>query len=347
MGSWDRSPTPGSRAVDGVGAPGLLLSGRYELRSLIGTGGMGEVWEARHLALDKVVAVKLLRGLSGGPTAHARLLQEARLLATLRHPALVEVFDFGETDAGIPYFVMERVTGGSLADALERRGPLPPAVAVNMGIVLSEGLARAHAAGVIHRDVKPDNVLLSLDEDGTLRPKLVDFGVAYVARESSARLTAADGLIGTPEYMSPEAIRGVESRERADVWGLALTVYESLTGVSPFRASDPISAFRRVLDDELPPLERAGIEPALYGILAGALQKDHESRTRSVAGFGAALRGWLSTRGDTMVPPPLPPTDTGRRSPRASTALAPARAPLVDDEAPPSLDALIRSKLRG
>lgn len=344
----EMDPRDGSRRARGTLSSveemgGLVLSGRYELSSLIGSGGMGDVWEARHLKLGKVVAVKLLRGLAGGPTAHARLLREARVLATLRHEALVEVFDFGETNSGAPYFVMERVTGGSLADAIERRGALAPSEVVAMGIALADGLSLAHAAGVIHRDVKPDNVLLAVDGTGKLRPKLVDFGVAYVARESAARLTAADGLVGTPEYMAPEAIRGVESGERVDVWGLALTLYEAVTGVSPFRASDPIRSFRRVLDEELP--RAVGSDATLDAILAAALHKDHASRTRSVAELARALRAWLASRREPVESPPHS-TIARPNEPRPKVA-GPRAESHADEDAPVSLDALIRDKLRG
>lgn len=335
---WDGSPATEDARDAPVGRSGLVLSGRYELVSPLGCGSMGEVWEARHLTLRKPVAVKLLRYL--GMTGRARFLQEARVLATLRHEAIVEVFDFGENEQGFPYFVMERVAGRSLADAIALHGPLPLQTVVSMGISLAEGLGHAHAAGVVHRDVKPDNVLLAEDASGRLRAKLVDFGVAFVPPDGDGRLTLAGGVVGTPEYMPPEAILGVEAGERADVWGLAITLYEAMTGVSPFRARDVVSAFRRVRDDALPfPRDVPGLDGPLWSILTDALRKEPDSRTPTVDALRAELVGW---RGDN---PDIGAAPSGGASPAASSERSARRAGTLDDDSPPSLDALIRSKL--
>ena len=312
-----------------TGKTGEILSGRYELVAVLGAGGMGEVWRARHLALDKPVAVKILR--LEAASARERLLREARLLASLKHEALVEVFDVGETSAHFPYFVMELLDGTTVAARLDEKGRFPPYEAVNLGVALSHGLAAAHAAGVIHRDVKPDNVIL-VERNGTFRPKLIDFGVALARRQLQARMTVSGGVVGTPEYMAPEMIRGAEPGPTADVWGLAITLYEMLVGTSPFASDDIVTIFKRVLDDPLPyPRDSAVLDPQLWAILSAALRKAPAERTPTVEAFSSALQAWL------------------REAPRTRTAPSAAfdrRIDSSDDEdAPHSLDHIIRKKL--
>ncbi|MFO0611692.1 MAG: serine/threonine-protein kinase [Polyangiaceae bacterium] len=322
-----------------------MLDDRYELVSLLGVGGMGEVWRARHVALDKAVAVKVLR--FAAPSARARFLREARVLAALRHEGLVEVHDFGETPHRFPYFVMELLEGESLANRLDRERQVPAREAVRIAVAVAEGLSAAHAAGVIHRDVKPDNVLLV---GSSRRPKVVDFGIASAQRDGDERLTVSGAVLGTPQYMAPEIIRGEEGGAGADVWGLAVTLYEMVAGAPPFASNDMIALFRKIVEDPLPFPRNAEMDGALFRVLAEALRKSPSERTPSMVVFGAQLSAWLQARGEP------PPSSARRSAARAeSEPLEPRAAPLVappppregDDDSPITLDAVIRRTFGG
>ena len=237
-------PPPG-RAPAGFFA-GLVLNGRYRLESLLGEGGMGTVWVGSQLALQRRVAVKSLR--VGASTHRARLKREALALAAVHHPSIVEVYDYGETEGGVPYVVMELVRGESLAARLDREGTLPAEEAVRLSLSILDGLVAAHQAGVIHRDIKPDNVVLAEGRSG-LRPVLLDFGIARLDSDADARLTLDGSFIGTPAYMAPEQMRGGPTDERVDVWGVGALLYHLLAGEPPFGTREVIAVMRKVLED--------------------------------------------------------------------------------------------------
>ena len=212
--------------------PATLAGGRYELAERLGRGGMAVVLLGRDTALDRPVAVKLLAGgLENQAESRERFLREGRFAAQLSHPNVVGVFDTGEQD-GQPYIVMERVEGGSLAELLHRRGTLPAEEVAELGRQAAAGLAHAHARGVVHRDVKPQNLLL--DGAGTL--KVADFGIAR-SRDVSATLTQAGTVLGTAAYMAPEAVRGEPATPAGDVYGLGAVLYELATGRPPREVS--------------------------------------------------------------------------------------------------------------
>jgi serine/threonine-protein kinase len=330
------------------------LGGRYEILSLIGAGGMGEVWRARHEVLDKVVAVKLLRA----PTelARDRFLHEARTLATLHHPSIVEVYDFGETEAAVPYFVMAFLEGESLADRMERDF-VTAEEAVALALPLLGGLAAAHAQGVVHRDIKPENVFLARTLTGE-RPTLVDFGIARSLSATAGRMTVEGTFVGTPEYMAPEVVRDEVPDGRADLWGLALTLYEAITGLSPFRAKDLVASFHKILDVPVPSPPRVhGLDDALWAILERALRIRREERYESADAMAAALRAWAAAREhgiqsvrkavSTLAPPPSPASLEVD-----PLSIAPTQGPRSrwedddGDQGPRrTLDAMIRTKL--
>ena len=219
----------------------------FDLLEEIGRGGMGTVWRARHRGLDRIVAVKYLsEALAGRPGMAERFVREARVMARLQHPRIVAVYDVGE-DEGLPYLVMECVPGRSLATLL----PLSPERAVDVAIGVCEALEAAHAHGVVHRDIKPENILV--DDAGDV--KVADFGIARVLGE--AGLTRTGGLVGTPAYMSPEALTGAPPDVRMDVYAVGAMLYQCVTGVIPAGAFAPLApALDRVVRRAMAPADR-------------------------------------------------------------------------------------------
>jgi serine/threonine-protein kinase len=337
--------------------PGLVLDGRYRLESLLGQGGMGTVWVASQLTLQRQVAVKSLR--VAAPSHRVRLQREAFALAAIHHPSIVEVYDYGETASGLPYVVMELVRGESLAERLDRVGALPAEEAVRLVLPILEGLAAAHRAGVVHRDIKPENVVLASGPLGVL-PKLLDFGIARIDSDAGARVTVDGGLVGTPAYMAPEQMRDGPTDERVDVWGVGALLYHLLAGEAPFGASNVLLVMRRVLEEPPSYPRRArGLDGRLWGILTAALRKDRDERLPSADALRDALGGWLDAR-TSLMPGAIAAFSASAPPPRAASSLAPTllaapeardeaprsavTSPSIDD-APPSIDALIRTKL--
>jgi eukaryotic-like serine/threonine-protein kinase len=206
-----------------------VSGGRYRLEHALGRGGMATVYVARDTELDRPVAVKLLaENLAGDDAFRKRFVREARLAARLSHPNVVSVYDAGETEDGRPYIVMEHVEGVTLADVLEERGRLPADEAVSLAVQACSGLAHAHAAGLVHRDIKPQNLLLRTD--GTL--KVADFGIARAAETTA--LTQVGTVLGTAAYLSPEQAAGEEVTAATDIYSLGAVLYELLTGRPPY-----------------------------------------------------------------------------------------------------------------
>src|SRR5581483_5069862 len=223
--------------------------GRYVNLTLLGQGGMGAVYRGRDPELERPVAVKVM--LDSTPDFVARFRREAQSIARLTHANIVQVYDFGVDGEGNPYFVMELIDGTPLDKIIRDRGRLAPADAVNLARQAAEGLAAAHRAGIVHRDVKPSNLIV----DGRGGVKLVDFGIARVREGGGAQLTNAAALMGTPGYMAPEqAAGGKPVDHRADIYALGLTLYEMLAGHPPFQADDPISLVVKNMQEPLPDL---------------------------------------------------------------------------------------------
>ncbi|MFD8207702.1 protein kinase [Streptomyces sp. NPDC059695] len=255
-----------------------VIDGRFALVERLGGGGMGTVWRARDLALHRDVAVKEVRppdpamaeyDVEGARTLRARVLREARALARIDHPNVVTIHHIVDAGEGTyPWLVMELVTGGSLQDRLER-GTLTPAEAAVLGRELLSALRAAHERDIEHRDVKPANVLLRPDG----RPVLTDFGIAAI-RESTV-LTASGSIIGSPDYMAPERIRGGSGGPAADFWSLAMLLYVAVEGHHPLRRANTLATLAAVLSDDVPPPRRAG---ALAGVLTRLLVRDPAAR---------------------------------------------------------------------
>jgi len=276
--------------------PGRMLDAKYRLERLLGQGGMGSVWRARNVLLDLAVALKIVHPEARGSDACARLLTEARVEATLHHPNVVRVFDYGQSTQGEPYIVMELVEGKSLGEMLCHGGPLAPAVAVQLLLPVIDALCAAHAAGIIHRDLKPDNILVSI-AGNQLRPKLVDFGIAkFGGRTPPRRLTRNGSVLGSPGYMAPEQARGDEVDARADVWGVCVVLYEAISGRSAFDAPDHEALIKAVQETEPLPLTAAEHQ-TLWPILSRGLAKDPTHRIATMQQLGNELAGWLVAQG--------------------------------------------------
>ncbi len=247
--------------------------GSYRLEGLLGRGGMGEVYSARHLRLaNRLAAVKLLpASLAAEPDFIRRFEHEANSAASLDHPGILPVWDYGEQD-GQPYIAMPLVTGGSLKELLERRGPLAPSEAEAFLVPIAEALDYAHSRGILHRDVKPANILLR--DDG--RPQLADFGIAKaIEAGQSPGLTATGAGIGTAEYMAPEQIEG-RAGPQSDLYSLGIALYQMLSGRLPYEGTTPYAIALAQLGTPLPPIRqfRPDLSPAVEAVLNRALAKD-------------------------------------------------------------------------
>ncbi|WP_371601052.1 protein kinase [Streptomyces sp. NBC_00564] len=248
---------------------GLLLAGRYRLAESIGSGGMGRVWRAHDEVLHRPVAIKELTAAlyvaeSDLAPMLARTHAEARAAARINHSAVVTIHDVLEYDSR-PWIVMELVEGNSLADEVKERGRVEPAEAARIGLWVLRGLRAAHAAGVLHRDVKPGNVLLSADR----RVLLTDFGIAQV--EGDTTLTRTGEIVGSVDYLAPERVRGHDPGPASDLWALGATLYTAVEGRSPFRRTSPLSTMQAVVEEEPEPSEYAG---PLGPVITALLRKD-------------------------------------------------------------------------
>jgi serine/threonine protein kinase len=279
-------------------AAGTLIGGKYRLERLIGDGGMATVWQASYLQLDCPVAVKLLHPGIRDANTMARLLREARVEARFSHPSIVRVFDYGETERGEAYIVMELLEGSNLSELLELHGALPPIAAVGLVLPIIHAICAVHAAGVVHRDLKPHNIVIA-QTGMQLRPTLLDFGIAKMCSEFNRKLTIEGDVLGSPAYMAPEQVRNtLDVDERADIWALCVLLYELISGFGPFDADNQYATLCAVIERNPPALTRAGCA-TLWPILKRGLAKDRELRIASAYELGAALARWLIEQGET------------------------------------------------
>jgi serine/threonine protein kinase len=280
---------------------GQVLRDKYELLRPIGAGGMGVVWLSHDRILDVDVAVKISRRFvnDAADVMTKRALTEARLAAQLAHPAICRVLDFGLTPQGDPFVVSELLCGEELDQVLAREGPLPSTLAVRTLLPVLNGLAAAHAKGIVHRDVKPANIFLARDAQRRIQPKLLDFGVARVV--SARREITSPGLVcGTAHYMSPEQARGsVEIDARSDIWSFCASLYELLTGSVPFDGENYNAVLSAVLTTRpRPPVELARCDAALSAIVMRGLSRDKRLRFESADELGSELAQWLLDQGE-------------------------------------------------
>ncbi|MGW2692016.1 protein kinase domain-containing protein [Streptomyces sp. NPDC001296] len=296
-----------------------LVAGRYRLLAVLGEGGMGTVWRALDEVLHREVAVKEVRPPVGLTVAqvermYTRLEREAWAAARISAPGVVTVHDVA-TDDGRPWIVMEFVRGRSLADVIGSEGALAPREAARIGAEVLAALRAAHGAGVLHRDVKPANVLLA--DDG--RVVLTDFGIATVEGDSALTLTGE--VVGSPEYLAPERALGRNPGPASDLWSLGALLYTAVQGRSPFRRTTPLATLRAVVDDELPPPHRAG---PLVSVIEGLMRKDPDDRMPvEQAEQELRLAGADAVSGaDTATPSAAPlPASTTEELPTAESPL--------------------------
>jgi serine/threonine-protein kinase len=279
--------------------PGEVVNDRYRLVKELGRGGMGVVWVAHSLVLGVDVAVKLIRANAASGSLSTRMAREANAAARLAHPALVRVFDFGWTRHGDPYLVMELVQGETLAALLVRETRIPAIRAVQTLLPIADGLRLAHDKGIVHRDIKPDNIFLATDALGRRQPKLLDFGIARVDKQTDNRLTQYGAVLGSPDYMSPEQALGLEDiDERTDVWSLCVVLYELIAGAVPFRKTNYNALMHAIINEDPTPTTQFGAgDKALWAVLQRGLKKQREERYQSVTELGEALALWLYEHG--------------------------------------------------
>jgi serine/threonine-protein kinase len=294
---------------------GRLLGNRYELLVPLASGGMGRVWRARDTLLERPVAVKVLRSeYTGDPTFRARFRAEAQHTAALHHPNIASVFDYGELEEDgeqLAYLVMELVEGEPLSAVLERQGRLSAARTLDLLRQTSAALAAAHAAGVVHRDVKPGNVLVGTD--GSI--KITDFGIAWSA--SSVPLTGTGQVVGTAHYLSPEQAAGNKATPASDVYALGTLAYECLTGRRAFDGENSVQIALKQMREEPPPLPPE-VPAGLRSLVERAMAKDPAARFPD----GAALRAAIDATTDRGATTPI--AHTG--SDNTGTAVMPLAA---------------------
>src|ERR671923_1412561 len=258
---------------------GTLISDRFRLEEKIGSGGMSTVYRAYDPTLERWVAIKLMhRDISTDPDQLERFRREARAVAQLNHPHVVTVIDAGE-DEGAPYIVFEYVEGETLKDRIRRNGRLPVAEAVAYAIEIARALESAHAHRLVHRDVKPQNVLI--DPDG--RAKVTDFGIARSLEAHG--LTAPGRVLGTTDYVSPEQALGHDVTEQSDIYSLGIVLYEMLTGEVPFRADTQVAVAMKHVREPLPDVQvrRPEISAALASVVEHATAKETQNRYQTVS----------------------------------------------------------------
>ncbi|WP_438025315.1 serine/threonine-protein kinase [Sorangium sp. So ce233] len=299
MAAWSRGDGAGVTSL-GRSLLGHVIGDKYGVTAIIGEGGMGAVYEAEHLQIGRLVAVKVMHARETQQReAISRLEHEARVAGRIGHPNICEVYDIGRLPDGSPYLVMERLHGETLAQRIERCGVVPPGELIDIMLQVLSALVTAHERGIVHRDLKPENIFLS--ERAGMLPvaKLLDFGISQASGVDGAvmDLTRTGMVMGTPYYMAPEQARGdVELDHRLDLWAIGVILYEALTGQRPFVARNYNALLVQILTlwhrpvMELDP----SIPPALSRLVDRALAKAREERFQSAREFQEALRRFRS-----------------------------------------------------
>lgn len=329
---------------------GTVVAGRYRVLRMLGEGGMGRVYLAEHIAIEKRIALKVLRAeYADKGDIVTRFQQEAISASRIKHPNVLDVFDFGRIENGCFYLAMEYLEGSDLADEMKRRRSLDALTSVRVALELCRALGAAHAKGVVHRDLKPENVFLQRTDDGEQIVKIVDFGIALLRNTEQAaaesrhrRLTKTGMIFGTPEYMAPEQAAGKHADHRADIYALGIMLYEMFTGAVPFTGETFLSVLARHLNDAPPPMSsftpELAVSPQLQAIVFRALAKNPDERYQSMAEVAQALmatpegasiqRGPLQTNGALPEGGFVPPAASNPTAPEfgvVSQAPAPAR----------------------
>ncbi len=318
---------------------GAVLDGRYRVEAVIATGGMSSVYRGVDIRLDRPVAIKVMDSRYAGDQQFLTRFQlEARAVARLKDPGLVAVYDQG-VDGAHPFLVMELIDGGTLRELLQERGPMPPhAVAAVLRPVLG-GLAVAHRSGLVHRDVKPENVLIS--DDGEV--KIADFGL--VRAVAAAKITSDSVILGTADYLSPEQVRSGDASPRSDVYASGVLIYELLTGATPFRGDSPLTVAYARMDNDVPPPSTVirGVPTQFDELVRHACARDPVHRFADAQEMAVALDDICVELGLPPFRVPAPRNSAQHASaalylsqryaapPAVSPALRPASADAADD----------------
>jgi len=307
---------------------GQVIKGRYRVLRKLGEGAMGAVYLAEQLSISRKVALKVLHQQFARDREFVqRFHQEAKLAASLSDPRITTVFDFDRADDGSLFIVMEYLEGTLLSEVIDGERPMPVRRAVRLGLQIADGLGAAHTAGVVHRDIKPQNIMVLSPGDSV---KLMDFGIARLGHgQDAAHLTRAGMLIGTPNYMAPEQIEGRPVSAKTDIYAFGVVLYEMLAGKPPFSGPTSIAVLGKQLREPPPPLRsvRPEAPPLLEQVVMQALEKQPESRQPSMADVARRLR--IAAGGTAHAERPASPTAPGRLTPSAWTSTAVALALLV------------------
>lgn len=281
---------------------GRTVADRFEVLSRVGSGGMGTVYRAKQMPLERNVALKLLREeVSWDPDTVTRFHREAKAMSLLQHPNTVRVFDFGQTKDDVLFLAMELLEGETITQRLHREGALDPKVAVRIAQQVLDSLHEAHSKGIVHRDLKPDNIVLA-DVEGHAEPvvKVLDFGIAKVFEgdnDFDSLETQAGTVFGTPRYMSPEQAQGKSLDARSDLYSVGVLLYQMLTGVPPFQDDDAVVVMaKHIRDAPVPAMKMAPTRPItkrLDKVLLKSLEKAREKRFQEATSFAAALEKCL------------------------------------------------------
>ena len=284
---------------------GMLIDDRYKIESRLGQGGMGVVYAARHIMIDKPVAIKILRHeYCQNESLTQRFMREAQAASRIGHPNIVDVTDFGKLEDGHIYFVMEYLSGVTLSDELKQvGGSLPTSRVLDLSVQICQALGAAHAKGIVHRDLKPENIfIINPSNDTQLNAqdghrhdfvKLLDFGIAKISWDTSTRLTKVGSIFGTPQYMSPEQASGKDCDFRGDIYSMGCIIYEMCTGEVPFTADTFMGTLtKHMFEKPVPPRELRpdlGIPPGVERVILRALAKEAEDRFNSMAEMAASV----------------------------------------------------------
>ncbi|MBL9027964.1 MAG: protein kinase [Myxococcales bacterium] len=304
--------------------PGSFVAGRYRVTRLIGQGSMGEVWEAVHTMTERPVALKVLLDGTSSLEARARILREARACGRIQHRNVIEVFDVGEVDDHRPFLVMPLLSGQTLEDHIDTRGPLSEEEALTVGLGVARALVAAHDLGIVHRDLKPANVFLHWEREAS-EPivKVLDFGISKILSRDEASFTDAGRAVGSPAYMSPEQARGESDVDaRTDIWSFGVLLFEALTAKLPFPGETPYAIVGHILHGEMPDFDTLcpNVRPGVRDLLRRCVMKDRGSRiptARDLVGFLEAVMGraepparWSTGATTSRVPLPASATAT-------------------------------------
>ncbi|MBK9033519.1 MAG: protein kinase [Myxococcales bacterium] len=328
-GDFRRCPNDGGLLVESDTDPlvGTVLAERYQIEAVLGDGGLGRVYRARHVRMSRRFAIKVPFGEVGyDRKSRARLANEAEAASRLDHPNVIGVIDVGETPAGLFYLAMDLADGPSLAE-LVADDQIAPDQILTLLVQLADGLTHAHERGLVHRDLKPENVVVTTAADGTMLPRVIDFGLALVDDgEPSTRLTTEGLVVGTPYYMAPEQATGEDLDHRADLFALGIILFELLAGCLPFDGA-PAEVARQNVTARLPTvLARSGrvVDPLLEALVTWLTRKRRAERplaTRDVLAFARRLSAGDRAGARELISPPFrPPAD-------ATLAIEPAPAP--------------------